>query len=351
MKSLSKTQKILFLSLSFLLLIAGTEWVRSQFMVEEHQLRQEIRHELQRQFPALKAENDKRYGLHPCDPNQTLAKGARQVVLIHGLDDPGQVWSYLAPQLVGKGYACWLMRYPDDQPISESAQYLHQQLVGLRQQKGITHLRIVAHSMGGLVTREMLTAPGLAKEGVRPQITQLIMVGTPNHGSEMARFRILSEFGDQLGEMIDGRFEWFGWLRDGAGEAGIDLTPGSPFLQALNARPAPSSTHLAVIAGVMGEVERQTMAKWLEQRGGAKAQPLVHALGRLLASVGDGAVPLASARLEGAEFYQVEGNHLSILFNLTKSSTREPAAVPIVLELLARPDTQHHLEPEPSLAR
>jgi pimeloyl-ACP methyl ester carboxylesterase len=78
------------------------------------------------------------------------------VVLIHGLDDPGQVWQILAPALLKSGFKVWLMHHPNDQPIVESARLFFKELKALKQ-RGVDRISIVAHSMGGLVSREMLT--------------------------------------------------------------------------------------------------------------------------------------------------------------------------------------------------
>ena len=101
-------------------------------------------------------------------------------------------------------------------------------------QRGIERIAIVAHSMGGLVSREMLTSPEMnyqaaEKNGQVPEVVALIMVGTPNHGSQLARFRVFAEWRDHLARLTKGEGYWLGSILDGAGEAKIDLLPGSLF--------------------------------------------------------------------------------------------------------------------------
>ena len=48
--------------------------------------------------------------------------------LVHGLDDPGEVWQVLAPELVKHGLDVFLLHYPNDQPVAESAQFFFQEL-------------------------------------------------------------------------------------------------------------------------------------------------------------------------------------------------------------------------------
>ncbi len=67
-------------------------------------------------------------------------------------------------------------------PIEETARLLKEKLqqVGLKEGHG-KQLHLVAHSMGGLVSRWMIEA-----EGGKKFITKLVMLGTPNNGSPWA---------------------------------------------------------------------------------------------------------------------------------------------------------------------
>jgi hypothetical protein len=181
----------------------------------------------------------------------------------------------------------------------------------------------------------MLTEPTL-EGGDGPRVSQLIMVGTPNHGSELARFRSLAEWRDQFSDLLEGDFHWLGFIFDGAGEAGIDLLPGSRFLRELNARPGPRSTRLTVIAAELSKYDRERVSGLVEEESAlVEAQAL---LAEVSASVGDGLVSVASARLDGADFHLVEGNHMSMIRNVLESSQRVPPAVPLVVRLLQNPD-------------
>ncbi|MBA1331756.1 acetyltransferase, partial [Candidatus Endoriftia persephone str. Guaymas] len=111
------------------------------------------------------------YGLKPFPAGRPLNLSRPQVVLIHGLDDPGKIWMNLAPTLAKTGFSVWLMNYPDDQPISESAELFHQQLQWLQQQ-GVSSITIVAHSMGGLVSRDLLSRPEWLTDKNIPQVSQ-----------------------------------------------------------------------------------------------------------------------------------------------------------------------------------
>ena len=63
---------------------------------------------------------------------------------------------------------------------------LEQRIAGLKEETGAEKVDIVAHSMGGLVSRYYIE-----KQGGRDDVGKLIMVQTPNHGSEWADLRAL----------------------------------------------------------------------------------------------------------------------------------------------------------------
>jgi pimeloyl-ACP methyl ester carboxylesterase len=301
-----------YLVAAFALMI-GWQVSRSFFIDEERHIRSQIRSQFEQKFATEIEDAKKRFGLHPfslqaAQSNQPSAIESKNVILIHGLDDPGKVWMNLAPVVARNNHNVWIMTYPNDQPIRDSAFFFNEQLIQLKN-TGVDEVFIVAHSMGGLVTREVLTNPETRCSTTsckRTHIKQLIMVGTPNHGSEMARFRELAEFREQASRLFEGQAGWLDWIADGAGEAGLDLMPGSSFLQELNQRPLPVDTEFFIIAGVIAEQD----------------------------NIGDALVSLDSAKLEDIPFTVVEGNHLSIVRNISEMSQRIPPAIPIISELL-----------------
>ena len=236
-------------------LIVVIQAVRYFFREEERQTRIHIREAVKKKYPEAVKRIKATYGLRPFErpiPSVKRDVQATEVILVHGLDEPGKVWMNLSPALVKEGFPVWIMTYPNDQPIIESAQFFLKHLK-LHNGSGTGSISIVAHSMGGLVAREMLTDPSFsyaekADKGELPAVELLIMVGTPNHGSGLAQFRAFTEFRDQLGNLFKGNYHWLQGIVDGAGEAGIDLIPGSKFLKTLNSRPHPYNVSMLVIA-------------------------------------------------------------------------------------------------------
>jgi hypothetical protein len=242
------------------------------------------------------------------------------------------------------------MEYPNDQPVAESSLLFFEELQELKE-FGINHISIVAHSMGGLVSREMLTSPefeyhGLANKSQVPEVTSFIMVGTPNHGSQMVRFRLFGEVRDHLARLSNGEISWQGAIFDGAGEAKIDLLPESRFLTELNSRPHPEDIDMFIIAGISSpwqEDDINSMVDDIGQKVPEDQQKLVEDIGEYMIlmthGLGDGLVTVESARLEGIPHRTVEGTHLSMIRNIT-SSRRIPPAVPIIIEYLKKGDKQ-----------
>ena len=352
---MSKKRRWLWFVAGIILLIGLWQLVASFYREEEKQLRRQLRETVKEKFPEQTAEFSKTFGLFLFEEDGEgpggLILDRKSVVLVHGLDDPGKVWQNLAPALVQADFNVWLMHYPNDQPIAESSRLFFDELKSLRQH-GVNRISIVAHSMGGLVSREMLTRPEIEyNQSVQsrqvPEVATLIMVGTPNHGSQMARMRVIVEMRDQIARLINGDTNWLGSILDGAGEAKIDLLPGSRFLSELNARPHPAGVDMLIIAGVTSPWKEIDINRWVRdgrQKVPEEQQKWVDELGAnmiaLTHGLGDGLVTVESTRLAGVPHRTVDGTHLSMIRNITRSSQRIPPAVPIIVSHLESQVTQ-----------
>jgi hypothetical protein len=141
--------------------------------------------------------------------------------------------------------------------------------------------------------------------------------------------------------LTKGDTDWLGAILDGAGEAKIDLLPGSRFLTRLNARPHPEGVDQLIIAGVTSPWNKDDIDRWMDAlRNSVPStwQKQADALGDYMTSMtnglGDGLVTVESTRLEGVPHRTVEGTHLSMIRNITAGSRRIPPAVPIIVEHL-----------------
>jgi len=278
------------------------------------------------------------------------------VIFVHGLDEPGGIWSDVAPKVHAHGHEVFRFRYPNDGKVSPSAVLFASWLVSIRA-RGVTCVDIVAHSMGGLVSYEMLTRDGLYA-GVAfghddlPDVRRLITVGTPWHGSALAPLRGVMEAREHLANIAnsgDGNFtdRALRFLADGSGEAGEDLTPGSAFLTELHERPMPTGTTLTTI---IGRLETDDLETWRTNTvngfvssviGKERAEAMLTVFQGVSYTVGDGAVSESSAHLCGVDdVVALRADHRSLVKKLNApgfvrgmigAPDGTPPAIPVIL--------------------
>lgn len=338
---------------------------RQFFLEEELAFRNDLYCMVKQSFPDANQKVQTLYGLHPyvretkpadkTDADVAKRPGAGSiprpaVVLIHGLDEPGRVWWNLSPVLDRKGYPVLLMSYPNDQQITDSARFMLEALAaydfGAHPSGSAAGIVLIGHSMGGLVAREMLTRPeldygGKVSAGSVPKVSALIMVGTPNHGAQLARFRIVMEVKEQILNLLDEDAHWLMGVLDGTGAAGLNLLPGSQFLTGLNSRPHAPGTDYHVISGMISpwpfrDEFKKTPGKHLSDNGTVGAGIAGNLLHNVSEILGDGLVTAGSTRLDHVPYTLVRGNHLTMIRNFSRKSTRTPPAIPVILDLLDR---------------
>lgn len=130
---------------------------------------------------------------------------ARPVLLIHGIFCNGAVWRPLARRLHAAGFGP--LRAIDLEPSTgDLAAHAPAVAAAVRELRGAdpaVRVRVVAHSMGGLVARAALGERGMEA------VSCLVTIATPHHGSRLAHFV--------------------------PGKGARQMRPGSEFLAALNA--------------------------------------------------------------------------------------------------------------------
>ncbi|MFZ4576110.1 MAG: esterase/lipase family protein [Phycisphaerales bacterium] len=284
------------------------------------------------------------------------------VILVHGLDEPGNLWDTLGPALARDGHFVAKFDYPNDQAIADSAAGLLEALRDLHT-RGARHVVLIGHSMGGLVARDALTRADGYCGAVRgrydlPAVDRLITVATPMHGSQLARFRSFLELRERLGRVLEPENpDWLDLFRndDGNGEAGRDLTPGSEFLTELNARTMPADLPATVILCRWATPEGSALAGLAASGpvrsvlGNGSSEAMLEALGRVSDLIGDGVVTKDSAcATDAEECIVVDADHRSALqprriidvirpmFLCDDDPTFEPPGIEVILRRLRK---------------
>ena len=357
---------LLTLLLILVVLAAAWTWWAEAHPSAEREVRTWVHDQLRAWFPAAMDPDDGWHGLHRRTPGSGAADrpagAALSLVLIHGLDEPGDIWDDLAPALTAAGYAVWEYRYPNDQGIDRSADWLAEHWPSLPATPPVV---LIGHSMGGLVARDfvsrwrhpvgsgqvapaaptVLVAPGTppatsmpAAPGISgPRVAGVILVGTPNAGSEWARLRVWLELRDHFASPAARPYDLAAGLRDGLGEAKIDLRPDSDFLRALNSRPWPATVPVFIISGRLANLVGEQVTELKEAVIAAGAEDLASHLEHWDATagdaLGDGLVSLESARLPSIEPLVVEASHRGLVRRPFTDSPEPPAIAPILTVL------------------
>ncbi|WP_229075899.1 PKD domain-containing protein [Actinoplanes sp. DH11] len=123
---------------------------------------------------------------HGYKSNAASSWGAYQPILTKG-------HPLLKGYAVGDGQATGTMNtgsesapYAGTFTIRQNAQQQAQYIEGVRRKTGAEHVDIVAHSMGGLISRQYIQTEMPASTDEKPVVNRLIQLGTPNMGSPCA---------------------------------------------------------------------------------------------------------------------------------------------------------------------
>lgn len=216
----------------------------------------------------------------------------KPVIMVHGLWSNAAAWAeypvYLreAHSFAWKGYAVGADpehgkmstgdhpgNYKPTNTIYQNAQELAKQIKFAREQNNAWHVDVVAHSMGGLISRQYINTFMQPVFDGKPEVTHLVMLGTPNMGSPCA-------------DTVNEQFEEYG-----ANEmhAMRELKP--IIVRAFNTRVTDrKGVKFSVLIGVI-PVPRTCLAENV---------------------FGDGVVPIESAKYNLTDYEYVPRNHIAL---------------------------------------
>jgi pimeloyl-ACP methyl ester carboxylesterase len=149
------------------------------------------------------------------------------VLFVYGISGSVQEWRSIIEKLDRQKYQPWLYQYPSGLRLDKSANSLASLMVLLRQQYQFERLAVVAHSMGGLVSRGAIQRAD--QQAGTNLISAFVSISTPWGGHQAAASGVKHL-----------KFPVPSWH---------DMTPGSAYLKEILAHPLPPGTPHHLIFG------------------------------------------------------------------------------------------------------
>jgi len=263
-------------------------------------------------------------GIIPISPLNNRINDKRPVLLIHGLgDSKDNIENSLMYAELKKNYPVYIVEYlsgPENAygDIRDYARTLDQIIETIKIDGNVHKVDIVAHSMGGLIARFRI------QKIKDDDIGKLIMIGTPNHGSDFSRqipynilqFLINPPFAFSL--LFNDKYQ-----KENPNQALNEMLPRSDFLIELNGNHAAESD--VSEGGVIDEISPSVTYVVLV----GDQLPTYSSVQNAFVK-GDGIVPFNSAKLSNVAIYPISAIH-GEEFNKNDIIT-------LVKEILAQPD-------------
>jgi pimeloyl-ACP methyl ester carboxylesterase len=262
-----------------------------------------------------------RYGLHARPSYRANDSTRPTLCLIHGLNSTSGVFLHMVEPLEEAGFGIVVYDFPYNRDLDETSAAFGRDWLEFRRQAGETRpWSIIAHSMGGLLARSYVEGEAADVKDV----ASLILIAPPNQGSSLAKAQTLLQTVQSL-QALNGskRTDPLALLGDGLGLAADDMTPGSPYLNALNARKRREGVHYHILAGDNGYLSLEARRQF---EGRTSGRGVLGGIGRLVSSgvssqldeitdgLGDGCVAVASTKLDGVEAPRIlHANHLELI--------------------------------------
>jgi pimeloyl-ACP methyl ester carboxylesterase len=203
------------------------------------------------------------YAIDPYDPKKI------PVLFVNGAGGSAQNWEYFFAHLDKSKYQAWFFLYPSGMRIAKIGRALDNFIREMAKKYEFPKLYLVAHSMGGLVSREAIV--NHLKDGGPLLIDKFITISTPWNGHRMAAKGV-----EALSTPVP---SWH------------DVVPGSEFLQTVFNTPLkPKVEHHLLFGYQVGSEEDGSVAL--------------------------DSVLLSEAQDDAVEVRGFEGDHTSVLFSI-----------------------------------
>lgn len=121
------------------------------------------------------------YMLQPYDPAKT------PVLFVHGSNGSPRNWKTIIDQLDRARFQPWVLAYASGLPLKTNATYMYDAVTQLRLLHDFDNLILVAHSMGGLLSRAFIDRHG---ETEATYLTVFVTLSTPWAGHDAAQLGV-----------------------------------------------------------------------------------------------------------------------------------------------------------------
>jgi len=161
---------------------------------------------------------------------------------VHGICDDTSIWDTFEQTLIDSGFVVERLVYGTPDFSLRPSDYVPDLRTWLNSM-GAGHVTVVAHSMGGLISRKYIEEQSVADQPNK--ISKLVTLGTPHHGSDFGRWMLRFYFGvlqGVVGAMPNQTAMVFELLKrytkcqadPRSIPAAFDMLPASEFLNELN---------------------------------------------------------------------------------------------------------------------
>jgi pimeloyl-ACP methyl ester carboxylesterase len=289
----------------------------------------------------------KRYGLHALSSYQPNDPSRRTLVLLHGINSSSGSFVHMIGPLQDAGFGILVYDFPFNRDLSESVtQFTEDWKAFRRESKDRRPWAIVTHSMGALLARAYVEGDDYGGD-----VSDLVLIGPPNQGAAVAKAQTLLQFIEGMKSVKGGQGNALAGLSEGLGQAADDLSPNSPFLNALNAHPRREGVRYHILAGSAGFLSKSARAQveahyatisrapgFLGGLARVVLRDLDAQLDELTDGLGDGCVSIASTRLDGVADHQtLHVNHVELIRGPLLFPDPGPVAgMPFVLRSLGK---------------
>jgi pimeloyl-ACP methyl ester carboxylesterase len=293
-----------------------------------------------------------RYGMHATKSYRPNDASRPTVCLVHGVNSSSGGFVHTILPIEEAGYGVVVYDYPYNRSLEETCRRFAIEWAEFRRKHGEKRpWALVGHSMGALLARDYVEGSTYADD-----VSSLILIAPVNQGSGLAKTQTLLQFLNGL-KAVNGQGrpanDPLAHLGDGLGEAANDMTPGSRFLTALNARPRRSGVAYHILAGDSAFLPAGTRKQIDDQIAITKGQTgvlgslsrvalgddLAGRLDEITDGLGDGCMSVARTRLEGVtDHVTIHANHAELIrAPLLFADPGPVACMPYLLQWLEKP--------------